>query len=336
MRIIKDSDRYGSFILNNKFVTEYMPRLEGDAVKVYLYLCVLYQGRNDTSETGIMKALSLSPERLKKAVDALKREALILVEGKDIILTDIIDTEVRKCFSGNSFSGCPEVSVQSDEKEKLLSEAVNIIQSKYFGGKMIRGWFDLIHRLGNKMEPEVILLLFEHCEQYCVGPLKKAYVEKVAENWISENIKNTEDLEEYLGKRNVLNGFIDFIKRKMNRSAPFMDSEISVIKKWLYDYGYGAAELSLVLDWTKFNNPTIGAFDKVLSTWYNAGLTDAGKIQAFLEKNKKGSGNTNAGADGQRKPSGKGSEFSQRNYSEDFFNSLIAEGSGMKNDGEGQ
>ena len=29
MRIIKDSDRYGSFILNNKFVTEYMPRLDG-------------------------------------------------------------------------------------------------------------------------------------------------------------------------------------------------------------------------------------------------------------------------------------------------------------------
>ena len=66
MRIIKDSDRYGSFILNNKFVTEYMPRLEGDAVKVYLYLCVLYQGRNDTSETGIMKALVFPRRGLKR------------------------------------------------------------------------------------------------------------------------------------------------------------------------------------------------------------------------------------------------------------------------------
>ncbi len=321
MRIIKDDNTYGSFSLSNLFVTEYLTGLSGDAVKLYIYFGYLHENRKDTSESALLNVLQFSAERLKNAVSELTERELIAFENGTLILSDVTELKLKKRYGSISTSGC----TLSSENNSELDEVIRTVQCEYFGGKMTRKWYELIRSLGAKLDPEVILLLFQHCEQYCEKPLKKAYVEKVAENWQAENIKSAKDLQEYLDVRAKLGRFVDFIRKKMNRNAPFMDSEISVMRKWLLDYGYGEDELSVVLDWTRFNNPTIGAFDKLITTWHGLGLKNAAEIKDYLEKNKKTSGSDKKATSGKSDKTGFTSpvgNFTQREYSDDFFTAL--------------
>jgi len=343
MKIIKDENCYGSFSLSNLFVEDYLTTLGGDAVKLYIYLCWLYEMHRDTTESAILAVLKMTSDRLRVAADELVRTGLITVNDGSLMLNDIV---LQKLMKKSGLSGYGASSWNCDENKTTgseLAEVINTVQRDYFGGQMTRQWYELIRRLSNKLEPEVILLLFAHCEQYSDKPLKKAYVEKVAENWIAENIKNTADLEEYLSVRTVLMRLVDFIKKKMNRSAPFMDSEIATIRKWRFEYGYGENELSVVLAWTKFNNPTIGAFDKILTAWHMLGLANADEIKAYLEKNQKSdSGKTDPkDADRNQKSAGRTSSranFTQREYTEDFYAGLLSgkQGGGDAVPGDGK
>ena len=329
MKIFKDENCYGSFSLSNLFVSDYLAELSGDAVKLYVYLCWLYEMHRDTTQSALITALKISEERVKNAVEELCGAGIVNTSDGYIGLADIAALKfMRKTGLGGNESAAWFTGENRQENSEL-SDVINTVQRDYFGGRMTRQWYELIRRLSNKLEPEVVLLLFAHCEQYCGKPLKKAYVEKVAESWISENIRNAKELEEYLGMRSVLSKLVDYIRKKMNRSAPFMDSEIAIIKKWRFEYGYGEDELSFVLDWTKFNNPTIGAFDKILTAWHSLGLKNAEDIKAYLEKNQAAAaGKETRKSDGSRgKNSGTLSaraNFSQREYTEDFYASLLS------------
>lgn len=45
MQIFKDENKYGAFSVSNLFISDYMAMLGGDAVKLYLYLCYLYENK---------------------------------------------------------------------------------------------------------------------------------------------------------------------------------------------------------------------------------------------------------------------------------------------------
>lgn len=328
MKILKDENGYGSLNINYQFFIEYMPKISGDGVKLYLYLCYLYEVRKDITQNGVMKALNMSAQNLKNAADEIKREGLISVVDNAIYVNDVAELKLRKKYA---LGGVPEREFYAEqtEEEKLFAEAIKEIQDKFFGGRMGPRWLEFLRKLNGikKMTPDLLLLLFEHCAKYCDRGLTMAYVEAVAENWIAEGVKTPEDLNNYLNVRVISNKFMDFIRKKMNRLSPFMDGETEVIKKWLFDYGYGEEEVSLVLDWTKFNNPTIGAFDKVLSDWHSKSLKNAAEIKAYLEKNK--TANTKKDGSGKKGSSvsvsagGPAGNFTQREYDAEHYEWLM-------------
>lgn len=337
MQIVKDENRFGSFSVNNLFVSEYMPGLSGDAVKLYLYLCYLYENRQDTTRSAIIKTLHFSEDTLKNAVGELRSRGLISTENKKITLADL---GARKQSSETGIRPVTELRLPGENTPEL-TEAIKSINNTYFGGKMSIRWYDLIRRWQEDFDPEVLVLLFAHCEKYSSGALRLQYVEKVAESWHAAGIRTAKGLSVKLDEEDRLARFRDFLRQKMNRTAPFMDSDVSVMRKWLFTYHYGEEVLSVLLERTDFSNPTIRFFDRIVTEWHEAGLKSADEIRSYEEEKKKKAAEKRSGGK-DTKPSARSrsegknglrGNFEQREYTDDFFESLVsgsADGKGGK------
>ena len=325
MQIVKDENRLGAFSVNNLFVSDYMAGLSGEAVKLYLYLCFLYENRQDTTQSAIMKTLHFSADVLKNTVGELRSRGLISTEDKKIALTDLSALKMS-----TKFGQLPNPPVEIfSEVTPALAEAMKAVNNTYFGGKMSVRWHDLIRRWQDDFDPEVFLLLFAHCEKHSSGRLNTNYVEKVAESWHADGIRTAKDVSAKIEVTERLMRFCDFMRRKLNRQAAFMDSDVEVMRKGLFVYHYGEEELSVLLERTDILRPTIRYFDTIITEWHEKGLKNAAEIRAYQEARKKPTGNTSGGkgkektgrADDKTGPRG---NFEQREYTDDFFDALVS------------
>lgn len=338
MQVIKDDNRFGSFTVNNLFVSDYMAGLSGEAVKLYLYLCFLCENRLEAEQSAILTALHFTAPRLRNAAAELRSRGLIGAEepNRKIFLTDLTALKISEKYgpaplAAKSAPAAPNAA---------LAEAIRAINITYFSGKMSIPWYNLIQRWQEDFDPAVFLLLFAHCEKYSDGRLNTRYVEKVAESWHAEGIRTEKDVAEKLERRERLNRFCEFMRRKTNRSAPYMDSDIEVMRKWLFTYQYGEEELSVLLERANISRPTIGFFDACVTEWHEKGLKNAGEIRAYEKERKKSAGSrpgekapaSAASGSGSAPGSGRRSgekngirgNFEQREYSDDFFASLVS------------
>lgn len=289
-----------------------------------------------------MEALMFNQDRLKAAFGELITNGLADAENnKRIVLRDINSIVISRRESSVGSSTRYTLETLNSETDREFREALVTISSTFFGGNMSPSWYDVIYRWKGKLEPEVLVLLFEHCTRYCSGVLTKAYVEKVAESWAAQGIKTVDQLEEYFTVREKLNRFIDFIRKKMNRRTEFMDSDVAVIRKWLEEYRYGEGELSVVLERTGFSNPTIRMFDKIVTEWHEKGLKNAEEIRKYEEEKRLASGENrerqakpaarnNKSASGRQ--AGARGNFTQREYDDDFYSALISGSSEKRKD----
>lgn len=84
----------GSTAVENKFITKYMPVLDAQAVKVYLYALYLSQsGKANYTAEDCAKKLEMSEDDLKNCFDYLEEFELVSVTSRSPFEVRILDAE---------------------------------------------------------------------------------------------------------------------------------------------------------------------------------------------------------------------------------------------------
>ncbi len=300
------------------FLSEYLPSMKCEYVKVYIYsLFLCKHGRRLTCEE-LSKRLSMETGRVNDAF--LHLESLGVLRRKDgrIILADLKQKEINKIYRMKTTS-TPEEAARNCERNKHRNKIISAINDTFFQGVMSPSWYTDIDAWFDKygFEEDVMYTLFQHC--YDHKALTKSYICKVAESWHSRSIKNSFDLDkffiEYKKKRDLKGQII----KKLKLARNLTEYEDEFIEKWSLEYGYDIDIIEIALKKTTARtHPNFRYLNGIVSSWHKAGLSTRDKIMEF-EKNR---GNARPGSTtGEKVP--QHLNFEQREYGNEFYDDFF-------------
>ncbi|MCX7749806.1 MAG: DnaD domain protein [Clostridia bacterium] len=274
---------YQDTLLPDIFISEYLPSMEGDVVKVYVYCLFLEKYNKQATVEELSKKLEMDGEKVKNSITYLECLGVLTRKGDNIILTDLKEKEINKIYR-MKLSSTPEEAALSLERNKKRSSTITAINNMFFQGVMSPSWYTDIDAWFDryKFDEDVMYALFQHC--YDHKGLAKNYIAKVAENWYSKNIKNHFDMEMYLEEYQKFKDIRGKIIKKLKLSRNLTEYEDDYVEKWVMEFKYDFEVIELALKKTTAKtNPNLKYVDAIISDWHKNGLKTKEEILAYAK-----------------------------------------------------
>lgn len=252
---------YSDTLIPDIFLSEYLPLLSPQAVKIYSFCCFLEKTERIIDIFKIVRRLDIEETELATVLDELAKKHLISVSGRDIFVNDIKGIEIDRLYKERT-------SIKPDdmgEKESVISA----INDQFFDGNMPIYMYGCIEQWFKKyrFEDPVMVMLFSISNEK--GALTRNYIETVAKDWFENGVKTVFDLEALFNERDKMKDVHNKILKALNRKTAFTQYETDLINKWFNEYHYSFEIVEEALKKTvKIANPNIAYVDKILSTWY--------------------------------------------------------------------
>lgn len=302
--------------LPDVFFTEYLSQINGDCIKVYLYMIFLAKYNKDIKLNDLSKKLELPLKTIQDSIKFLEEENLITKKNTGYILNNIQEIELHKLYN-------PKITSSPEEIEKIAqnkyrAKAIENINNEFFQGIMSPSWYSDIDLWFKKysFDEEVMIALFRYC--FNRSALHRNYIQTVAEAWFKNNIKTFNDLDKYYEKQEKLSILQKTISKKLGLTRNLSEYESNYIEKWNIDYGYNLDVIEIALKkTTSKSNPNFDYLDKLLTDWHDRNFKTTNDVQSFLLQMKEKNKNIKT----LEKSSGY-SNYDQRNYND--LNSFYA------------
>ena len=278
---------YSDTLVPDIFMSEYLPALQGDYVKIYLY-CLFLAGKGRTpSVPELARILDMAAETVKKGLHFMDNLGLLTWTEEGVLLADLKEKQINKLYKPVS-ALAPEDAARGLMVNERRRQVITAINDTFFSGVMSPGWFGEITRWFEiyGFEEDVMLMLFRHCCDH--GGLGSAYVAKVAENWHKKGIRNAFDVDRYLREYAAMKTASRQIHKKLRLRSPFTEYQEGIIDKWVNGYGFSMDVIERALMQSSWKlEAGLAYYDKILATWHEAGLDTAEKVDAHLKARRK-------------------------------------------------
>jgi DnaD/phage-associated family protein len=252
---------YSDTLIPDIFLSEYLPLLSPQAVKVYTYCCFLEKTERTVDIIKLSRRLDVEETALTSALEELTKKHLLSVSEKDIFVNDIKGIEIDRLYKERT-------SLKPDDLGEKAS-VISAINDQFFDGNMPIYMYGCIEQWFKKyrFEDPVMVMLFSVSNEK--GALTRNYIEAVAKDWFENGVKTVFDVEALFEERDKMKDMHTRIQKALNRKAPFTQYEADLINKWFNEYHYSFEIVEEALKKTvKISNPNIAYVDKILSTWY--------------------------------------------------------------------
>lgn len=312
---------YSDTLIPDIFITEYMPMMSADSLKVYVYCLFLSKYGKNASMDEFAKNLGMETDKVKEAISNLENLGVLTWKMDGIVLHDLKEKEIKKLYRLKSTSS-PEEAANNFDKNKKRNEIIYTINNSFFQGVMSPSWYTDIDAWFDryKFDEDVMLALFQHCFDH--KGLVKAYIEKVAESWKSRNIRNSFDLDNYSIEYKKFKDVRLAIIKKLKLGRNLTEYEDAYVEKWVMDYKYNFDIIELALrKTTSKTNPNFNYINSIITNWYTNGLKTKEEIQLYEANRKKNSAKPAVAQSTVSNVPQKGN-FEQRKYDEGFLDSL--------------
>lgn len=264
------------------FITDYLPLLSSDAVKVYLYAKHVARNRVNLTSNELLTHLTLSEEQFKNALLDLAQHQVIslLSTGDKFLLNDLKEIEFQKQYHAERQ---PELSdglkelLNEEHKTELMEQISDTFYHGMMGISQARIIDECLHLYG--FEPPTVYALFS--EAMAKSKLNQyKYIRGIAEAWHAKGVRTYEDLQTISKHRDEIKRLSRRIGKKLNRNMTEPDEEL--VKHWRFDLGFDFAIISLALDKSvKSSNPNLNFFNSILEDWQKADLKTAAEVKEY-------------------------------------------------------
>lgn len=296
------------------FLSDVMPRLPSDAVKVYLYCIFLSKYKKEVRPDDMAAKLDLSPDTVKAAFVILEQEELIIRTPNVISVSDIKEMEIDKLYKRRTTSETEQVFTKSAANIKR-NQCIDSINKMFFQGLMapswytaIDNWFEVYH-----FDDDVMVSLFKYC--YDNNALNAKYIEKVGATWSQKGVSDHWELEKYMETCERTKDTGKTISRALRLGRKLTSYEERYLEIWLNEYGYNMDIIDAALERTAGKtNPNFKYIHSILTSWNKEGIKSVDQLKAYLEsapsRNSKGT---------TPEKIARRDNFEQRKYDDDFF-----------------
>lgn len=298
----------GVTIVPNYFLDTYMPKANGEFVKVYLFLIRAASAAAASTPLSV----SILADKLNNTEKDILR-ALKYWEGEKLLsltydnygtLTGIEFTSPEEQSHISTVSSVKAVSspkvvipdkpsYSRDAIEKLTNQedfATLLFVAQSYTGKTLSsndtGSLVYIHNT-LKFSTELTEYLIEYCVS--LGHKSFSYIEKVAISWAEQNIRTIDEAKAVSSfyKKEYYQVLKEF---GINKRNP-VDAEITMVNKWQNDYAFS---MDIILDacrrtMSSIHQPSFEYADSILTKWYKAGvkkLSDVSILDDNFSRNK--------------------------------------------------
>ena len=267
------------------FFTEYVPSMNGNFLKVYLYVLFLSKYNKDVKINDLSKRLGLSFPDVQDALKYLEEQKLLIKLPDGYSVSNIQELELSKLYSPKVTSS-PE-DIERSRENQYRAQAIENINTLFFRGVMSPTWYNDIDFWFNKygFDEQVMLALFNYCAEN--RAVNRGYIQTVDEAWAKNNIKTFNDLDEYETKRDKLNIIKKEIASRLRLSRNLTSYDEEYIIKWTTEYKYDISIIELALKKTSsMNSISFEYFDRVLTDWHEKGLNTVEEILTYQQSQK--------------------------------------------------
>jgi DnaD/phage-associated family protein len=297
-RIKSNNEDLGETLVENLFISHYMPFAPANYVKVYLLGLKYSQSyvNNMLSTETVAKTLGISSEEVNAAWRYWSEQGIVKLypythagtEGgftvEYLSIKEVVLNIKEKTESTGKYSPERIINARSNQNIRIMFDSFR----KLFGRELspnelfvFLDWMD-----DYNFPPDVIKLLVEDC----VARDKKdmPYLKQVAKNWFDAGIDSIEKANQYNSRHKEkwqkYNKVLSYLR--LGRQPTSAEEEL--LQKWFYTFLYNedivlkACELTV-----KTSKPSFSYIDRILSEWHAKGLTAIQEVEAYLEKSPK-------------------------------------------------
>ena len=210
--------------VDNLFLAEFMPSLEGDYVKVYMYgLYKCSSGKDNTLE-GFAKNLQMAPEDVVSVFYYLQELGLVNVINVEPIMVRYlpIRTALQKIKKYNV-----------DKYTAFNISAQELMGSKMLTPRELEEFYYLIENL--HMEKEAVLKVIDYCVKYKGGGASVNYITAVAKNWAYDGVKTSADVDERLEAQERVSGDVVLVLKALGIKRQATTDEYQMYLDWTKD-----------------------------------------------------------------------------------------------------
>lgn len=299
MSVKKLKIEYGDsvFSLPREKLLAILPEAGGFELKVLLLAASDDDLRRDASRASdeLCKRLDCTPSALSKAIDFWMCAGVLTMSESDTVGTSAPETkpvQTKKKTLQSSELPIYTESRAADVMEKHIElagiiDACQQIAEKIFTPNEVQSVVAIYDYLGLTDEGYIVTL-YQFCKQS--GKTSPRYVEKVAVSLYDDGITTTSMLNDYIKKRDMLEGITSKFRTLIGAGDRKLTSkEASSVELWSVEWGFDYEVIGKAYEITveRIGQYKLPYMSRILENWHNAGLVTAKDIDESLESYRK-------------------------------------------------
>ena len=258
-------------IIENKFISKYLPMLDPVAIKVYLYSLYLFQsGFSACTLEDLAQKLNLSEDDAKSYFQYLEEFELVTVISLSPFEIKILDAE--------NISGTPKKF--KPEKYADFTKAVqSIIKGRMISTNEFREYFVLLEEYG--FEQNALIMIIAYCVNLKGDNIRLQYIKKVAKSFAEDGITSAKKVDEKLSAYTYSTTALLAIFKAagINRQPDIEDDKL--YKKWTSELGFD--DNAIITCAKKFKIKTTEKLDATLEELYKNKKFDVKEIEDYCD-----------------------------------------------------
>ena len=259
-------------IVENKFITKYLPQADGFAVKVYLYGLYLCENtQHEFSVKSMSEVLNCSEVQIK--------EAFAFWEDYDLVQILAQDPFTVQYLPVRSLVGKPK-KIRYEQYADFNKELQRKLQKV---GKFVspNDYLKYMHFLEEtSMQPQALLLVAEYCINKQSEDVSPSYIFNKAKKLIRNGFTTYEQVEKEISDNNANEGALLAVFNALSLSRSADESDYALYKKWTDELGF--TKVGVLTAAKKLKKGSVNSLDLTLLELYEKHKTDEKEIEEYL------------------------------------------------------
>ncbi len=256
--------------VENKFITKYMPALDGLAVKVYLYGLYLSQTAGDLTAADLAAALKIGEEQVFECFECLDEFELVKITCRAPLEVTYLDAE--------DVSGTPK-KYKPEKYADFARSVQSIIKGRMISTSEYREYFYLMDEYG--FEQSALLMIVNYCVSMKGDDIRVQYIKKVAKSFAAEGAVTAKKVDEKLASFTTATPALlkIFAAAGISRRPGIEDEKL--YKKWSEELGFSDEAVAACA--RLFRAKTVERIDSALDELYANKKFDVKEIEYYCK-----------------------------------------------------
>lgn len=268
------------------FIVRYADNLSKSALNLYLWLNMLFKGREFVYKE-VMEIKLFAPTETDESLAELVSAGLFIRKGDDFSFVDLKQREVREFAEHYAARGVTLEGVELRSEEEARNKLADSVSKTFYQGKMPYICYRLIDKClyEYKFDSLVVYKLFSICRDNHMHR-SIGYMEKMASDWNDRGFTDSSKLDEYLSEEKKIEELIKKVSKLTRRKVNGIDLER--LTRWVRDLKVSADLVELAYRSNEYRgNITLAHVEETLSKWIAAGITTVDEAAKYEEEQHK-------------------------------------------------